>query len=90
MEQVFLLRESEINRIVDDAVSEIYARLRPTEPEKEEKLLTTKEACEVLRCSIPTLHRWKKEGIIPHVRIGTNIRYLLSDIEKKIINERRA
>lgn len=43
-------------------------------------LLTTNEACEFLRCSKPTLHRWKKEGIVPHIRIGANIRYRESDL----------
>ncbi len=54
----------------------------PVKEADEEVLYTTDEACKILKCSKPTLHRWKKEGIIPHVRIGSNIRYKKSDLEK--------
>lgn len=79
MDNVILLRESELKRII----AEVMAQSQPEPQEKEEeKLLTTVEACEILRCSKPTLHRWKKEGIVPHIRIGANIRYRKSDLKK--------
>ena len=85
MEKVYLLKESELNQMITNAVTEALDLFTPpTQERKEEKLLTTNEACEVLRCSKPTLHRWKKEGIIPHVRIGANIRYKESDINNLI------
>jgi excisionase family DNA binding protein len=78
MENVILLKESELRRIIADVMAE-----KPQEEKTpEEQLLTTNEACEFLRCSKPTLHRWKKEGIVPHVRIGANIRYRKSDLQK--------
>jgi excisionase family DNA binding protein len=78
MENVILLKESELRRIIADVMAE-----KPQEEKTpEEQLLTTNEACEFLRCSKPTLHRWKKEGIVPHIRIGANIRYRKSDLQK--------
>jgi excisionase family DNA binding protein len=78
MENVILLKESDLRRIIADVMAE-----KPQEEKTpEEQLLTTNEACEFLRCSKPTLHRWKKEGIVPHVRIGANIRYRKSDLQK--------
>lgn len=78
MENVILLKESDLRRIIADVMAE-----KPQEEKTpEEQLLTTNEACEFLRCSKPTLHRWKKEGIVPHVRIGSNIRYRKSDLQK--------
>lgn len=77
---MILTSESDLKKIVADVISELKKR-EPSE-EKEEKLFTSNEACQILRCSKPTLHRWKKEGIIPCVRIGTNIRYRESDIQK--------
>lgn len=38
----------------------------------------------VVDCSKPTLHRWKKSGIVPFVRLGSNIRYKQTDLEKLI------
>lgn len=73
-----------IKKIVKEEVARQLADLHHEEPHQaEEKLLTTAEACEFLRVSKPTLHRWKREDIIPHVRLGGNIRYKLSDLIKK-------
>ncbi len=87
MEKVFYLTsENDIKRIVQNVVDELRSSnpVEKPEPEATERLYTTKEALDFLRCSKPTLHRWKKEGIIPHVRIGTNIRYKESDLMKLI------
>lgn len=81
MKKVYILEETELNQIITDAVIEALTLFTQSKHDrKEEKLLTTNEACEVLRCSKPTLHKWKKEGVIPHVRIGANIRYKESDL----------
>lgn len=76
--------EKVIRQIVRDEIAEIKKESAPpvSVKEKQESLLTSKEACEFLRCSKPTLSRWKNAGIVPHVRIGRNIRYRKSDIEK--------
>lgn len=34
------------------------------------KLLTLKEACEILHCHPNTLRQWDKKGVLPAVRIG--------------------
>lgn len=72
-----------IKKMVTEEVAKQLAQLNHEKPEPvDEKLLTAEEACEYLRCSRPTLHRWKKAGIVPHVRIGANIRYRESDLKK--------
>ncbi len=87
MEQLYLLKDSDLQKIMKQAVFEAVGEIREpikVEVEKPEKLFTTQEACELLRCSKPTLHRWKRDGIIPFVRIGSNIRYRESDLMKLI------
>lgn len=87
MEKLVLLNENDLDQLLRRAVFQAIGELRetdlpkPTKPEPE-KLYTTAEACEILRCSKPTLHRWKKAGIIPFVRLGVNIRYKESDLKK--------
>lgn len=89
MEKLVLLSKNDLDQLLRRAVFQAIGELRetdlpkPTKPEPE-KLLTTTEACELLRCSRPTLHRWKRDGLIPFVRIGTNIRYKESDLKKLI------
>ncbi len=86
MEQVYLTTETDIKKIVIDIVNELKKNEQPTvEAEKpEERLLTSAETCKFLRCSKPTLHRWKMAGIVPFVRLGGNIRYRESDLQQLI------
>ncbi|HAC74039.1 MAG TPA: hypothetical protein DCF46_10625 [Porphyromonadaceae bacterium] len=72
--------KSEIRQMILDEMAK--QQVKEETGEERERLLTTDETCEFLRCSKPTLHRWKKRGIVPHVRIGTNIRYKESDLRK--------
>ncbi len=77
------LIQNVIRQMVKDEVTVQVGQAMPTvKEEKPERLLTANEACEFLRCSKPTLHRWKSAGIVPHVRIGSNIRYKESDLQK--------
>lgn len=88
MEIIYQIRETDLKKIVENIVSELKKSEQPEIEEKPEKLYTTEEACKMLRCSKPTLHRWKKSGIIPFVRIGVNIRYRESDINN-LLNSRK-
>ncbi|MFA7131644.1 MAG: helix-turn-helix domain-containing protein [Bacilli bacterium] len=85
MEQFYLLKDTDLQKIMKQAVFEAVGEIREpikVEAETPERLYTTEEVCEILRCSKPTLHRWKRDGLIPFVRIGTNIRYKESDLKK--------
>ncbi len=88
MDRIVLLNEIDLDQLLKRAVFQAMGELRetdlPTPKPEPEKLLTTQEACELLRCSKPTLHRWKKSGIVPFVRLGSNIRYKQTDLEKLI------
>jgi excisionase family DNA binding protein len=80
MQQIVILNKEDLR----DLLKEMIPTTVEVKSQKDEsdKLFTISEACEILRCSRPTLHRWKKNGIIPFVNIGGNIRYRKSDIEK--------
>ncbi|MDN5296360.1 MAG: Helix-turn-helix domain [Bacteroidota bacterium] len=85
MEQVTILtNETDIKKIVNDIVNELKKNEQPIEEQPQERLLTSAETCAFLRCSKPTLHRMKKNGTIPFIRFGKNIRYKQSDLEKLI------
>ena len=86
MEKLVLLNEVDLDQILKRAVFQAIGELRETDlpkPKPEpEKLYTTAEACEILRCSKPTLHRWKKAGLVPFLKIGVSVRYKESDLKK--------
>lgn len=86
---MYLVSKDDIKDIAISIVEQLRKEIPEPVEEKEEKLLTSEEACSFLRCSKPTLHRWKKEGIIPHVRIGSNIRYKESDLRSLLELKRK-
>lgn len=48
----------------------------------EEKYLTPDQASEMLQVSKVTLWHWKKDGILNAFKIGRQVRYKLSDIQR--------
>jgi excisionase family DNA binding protein len=49
-----------------------------------EKPVSTKEICDFLSITEPTLIRWRNKGKIPFLKIGTNIRYDKAAVLKAI------
>jgi len=50
---------------------------------KNEKIVSVKETCAILNCSLSSIYRWEKDGILPFkkVKIGRfKVGYLLSDV----------
>jgi excisionase family DNA binding protein len=43
------------------------------------KLLTTKEITEELKCHRASLYRWREEGM-PHIKLGGSVRYDLDEV----------
>lgn len=44
-------------------------------------LLTELEACEFLRIRPRQLYTWRRQGLIPFIRISRSVRYRLSELE---------
>jgi excisionase family DNA binding protein len=53
-------------------------------------MLTTKEAAEFLGIRPSTLNVWRSSGTVnvPYIRVGTAIRYRLSDLEEYVSKRR--
>ena len=47
-----------------------------------EEILTTRDLANYLRCHVSTLYRLVNRGEIPHFRLGSDIRFKRSAIEK--------
>ena len=47
-----------------------------------EKLLTIKDLCELLQLSKSLLYKWVHYAFIPHVKLGSNVRFRQSEVEK--------
>ena len=58
-----------------DAVKQMQAQ-------QNEKYLSRKEVAERLKVDLSTLHRWNQSGYLCAVKVGSKVRYLLSDVTK--------
>ena len=47
----------------------------------QESLLTPDEVSELLRLSRSTIYRWIHEGAIPHLKLGSAVRFDSSELE---------
>lgn len=47
-----------------------------------EKLLTIQQVCEILQVSQSLVYKWVHYRYIPHIKIGTMLRFRESDIDR--------
>lgn len=65
-------------RQLEEEVRRLVTNLTPPKPDDE--LLTIKDACDFLKVSKVSLHKWKREGKIEYHRFGSRIRFKKSEL----------
>ncbi|MBF6597515.1 MAG: helix-turn-helix domain-containing protein [Fermentimonas sp.] len=85
---IVMLTVGQLREVIKSFIDEAIKSVVSVKENDIDSLLTTEEACEYLRISRPTIHRWKREGLIPHIRIGNNIRYRESDLRDVLQSKR--
>ena len=83
-DNIFQLTIGDLQSIVRNSVRDELSS--HNQPQKEEKVLNSKEAASVLNISLPTLHKWKKEGSVPFHRKGGRIYFVESELVECILN----
>lgn len=56
--------------------------LKEIQEEQEEKFLTADETAKMLGVDKSTLWRWNKSGLLKSHKMGTKVRYILSEVNK--------
>jgi len=72
---------SEIKDLIAETLKEQLTSFFKKDKEPDNRLLTRTEVSKMLGISLPTLHQWTKEGIVPAVRLNSSVRYRMSDVE---------
>ena len=47
-----------------------------------EKLLTVEEIADYLRVQPSTIYQWTHQGYIPHIKLGSFVRFRVSQVDK--------
>jgi predicted DNA-binding transcriptional regulator AlpA len=73
------LTPDQLREVIASVLHSELAKLPKQEPER---LLTRKEASQMLGVSLPTLNAWEKSGYVQPKRIGNRVYYRNSDLVK--------
>ena len=73
------------NSLIPELTAQLSAKFQPIQPAE---YLTRSEVCKLLKIDLSTLHRWRKDGIIPSFGMGNRVYFLRSQIEQ-IINKNK-
>lgn len=69
-----------IAEVLQEVLPEILEKMpRPVSPPPD-KLHTVQQAAVFFGVSTTTIHSWKKEGILPHIKIKSRVRFKHSDL----------
>lgn len=76
---------SELVSIIQETIKAELANIAPKQDNSnDDKLYTRKEVAKILKLSLPTLDERTKDGTIKAYRIGGNVRYKHSDVQKSL------
>ena len=87
MESKFILHSTPVNDLKEIIKEVVTGVLKDSSKELQpdsNKLYTRQEVADLLGLSLPTVHTYTQEGIIKGYRLGTQIRYKHSDVEKAL------
>ncbi|ASV77962.1 helix-turn-helix domain-containing protein [Elizabethkingia anophelis] len=69
------------NALIPELTERLSAQFQPIHPTE---YLTRSEVCKLLKIDLSTLHRWRKEGVLPAFGIQNRVYFKRSDIENLI------
>lgn len=76
------LSQSEFKTLIKESIQELQQNT--DEGFQKEELLNAKQAAAYLNISAPTLHKWKREGIIPFYKRGGRVIFKKSELYNSI------
>lgn len=71
----------ELVREIKEMVKQVLESCEITAQSDSERVLTRKEAGELLQVSFVTLNKWNKLGVLPAYNVGTRVYYKWIDVQ---------
>lgn len=69
------------NSLIPELTEQLSAQFQPKQPTE---YLTRSEVCKLLKIDLSTLHRWRRDGIVPSYGIANRIFFKRSEVEHLI------
>ena len=79
--RMVFMETNELAELIDTIVkNQLEEFSKKDSKPKVEGLMTVEETCEFIHCTKPTLHKYKKDGLIKSRRLGRRIYFLKDEI----------
>lgn len=72
--------KGEFRELLQEFITDFFSKSENIKYQTEADLLKIKEVCNLLKVSPVTIHKWKREGRIPFLRISNRIFFKRSEI----------
>lgn len=72
--------KGEFKELLQEFITDFFSKSENKKYQTEGDLLKIKEVCNLLKVSPVTIHKWKREGRIPFLRISNRIFFKRSEI----------
>ncbi|AZA48396.1 DNA-binding protein [Chryseobacterium carnipullorum] len=73
------------NSLIPELTARLSAQFQPKQPTE---YLTRSEVCKLLKIDLSTLHRWRKENLIPSYGFSNRVYFKREEVEQ-IINQNK-
>jgi len=74
------LSAHELRDLIRESVREELQAHKPPSDHDPEELLTIEQVVKMLHISKPTLHAWKKQGVLPFQRMGRRVYFKRGEV----------
>ena len=86
-QRLVLMTETQLKQLMEDAAEKaILGMVKKAHKLNDDCLLSVNEACDFLRITRCTLHKWRKEGIVKPHKKGGRLLYKKSDLLKQAVS----
>ncbi|MCE3076736.1 helix-turn-helix domain-containing protein [Chryseobacterium gwangjuense] len=73
------------NSLIPELTAKLSTQFQPVQPTE---YLTRSEVCKLLKIDLSTLHRWRKENVIPSYGMQNRVYFKRSEVEQ-LINQNK-
>ena len=85
------LSAEELVRAIKDGIKEVLheAPTNSQNQENEEQLLSIEDVQEIFNVSKVTIHKWKKQGLIPYYKLNRKVYFKRSEVINSLQDKKR-
>lgn len=73
------------NSLISELTEKLSAQFQPKQPTE---YLTRSEVCKLLKIDLSTLHRWRKDNVIPSYGMQNRVYFKRTEVEQIINNNK--